>query len=260
MATEKFSLALPALVGRRGWPFVPIARSSFRILFASINRRIAAGDAIAEPPYALQRTTKAEAYEYVAKHLVRVDLTADMPRAFKANIYPHEFSVGQRQRICIARVLALGPKLIVADEAVSALRVSIKAQAINLMVDLQESLGLSYLFISHDKAVVESVSHRVAVMYLGEIVEIGPHAARASNPQHPCTKKLMTAVPIPAPARRVFKRGVPNDKIKSPVRPADYIPPDRLHRECAPGAKRNGSPSFMRACPIASFLPIFRAG
>lgn len=129
----------------------------------------------------------------------------------------------------------MGPKLIVADEAVSALDVSIKAQVINLMLDLQESLGLSYLFISHDIAVVERVSHRVAVMYLGEIVEIGPRAAIFGNPQHPYTKKLMAAVPVPDPARRAITRGVSNDEIKSPVRPPDYVTPERTHREVSPG-------------------------
>ena len=114
----------------------------------------------------------------------RVGLSADIMKR-----YPHEFSGGQRQRIAIARALALDPKVIVADEAVSALDVSIKAQVCNLMMDLQESLGLSYLFISHDMAVVERLSHRVAVMYLGEIVEIGPRAAVFENPQHPHTRK-----------------------------------------------------------------------
>ena len=109
--------------------------------------------------------------------------------------FPHEFSGGQRQRICIARALTLDPKVIVADESVSALDVSVKAQVVNLLLDLQESMNLSYLFISHDMAVVERVSHRVAVMYLGEIVEIGPRAAIFDNPQHPYTQKLLASVP-----------------------------------------------------------------
>ncbi|MGD9802011.1 MAG: ABC transporter ATP-binding protein [Hyphomicrobiaceae bacterium] len=202
----------------------------FQDPFASLNPRITAGGAIAEPLYALGLATKAEANAKVADLLTRVGLTPDM-----AERYPHQFSGGQRQRICIARALALGPKLIVADEAVSALDVSIKAQVINLMLDLQASLGLSYLFISHDIAVVERVSHRVAVMYLGEIVEIGPRAAIFGNPQHPYTKKLMAAVPIPDPSRRAITRGVSNDEIRSPVRPADYVTPERTYREISPG-------------------------
>jgi peptide/nickel transport system ATP-binding protein len=149
--------------------------------------------------------------------------------------FPHEFSGGQRQRICIARALALGPKLIVADEAVSALDVSVKAQVVNLMLDLQASMGLAYLFISHDIAVVERMSHRVAVMYLGEIVETGPRAALFGNPQHPYTKKLMAAVPVPDPARRGTRREVANDEIRSPVRAPDYQPPVRQYREVSPG-------------------------
>jgi peptide/nickel transport system ATP-binding protein len=202
----------------------------FQDPFASLNPRMSIGSAIAAPLYAHGLASSSQARDRVADLLVRVGLTSDM-----ASRFPHEFSGGQRQRICIARALALGPKLIVADEAVSALDVSIKAQVVNLMLDLQASMGLAYLFISHDIAVVERVSHRVAVMYLGEIVEIGPRAAVFGNPQHPYTKKLMAAVPIPDPARRGEKRGVSNDEIKSPVRAPDYQRPARRYREATPG-------------------------
>jgi peptide/nickel transport system ATP-binding protein len=201
----------------------------FQDPFASLNPRKMVGAAIAEPIVVHGLGTKAEAADKVAALLRQVGLDPDM-----ATRFPHEFSGGQRQRLCIARALALSPKLIVADESVSALDVSVKAQVINLMLDLQASLGLAYLFISHDMAVVERVSHRVAVMYLGEIVEIGPRAAIFDAPQHPYTKRLIAAVPVPDPAKRK-RRGLTDDEIKSPVRPADYTPPPRSYREIAPG-------------------------
>ncbi|SEM20318.1 ABC transporter ATP-binding protein [Bradyrhizobium sp. OK095] len=202
----------------------------FQDPFASLNPRMSVGTAIAAPLLANGLASASQARDKVADLLVRVGLTADMAARF-----PHEFSGGQRQRICIARALALGPKLIVADEAVSALDVSVKAQVVNLMLDLQASMGLAYLFISHDIAVVERMSHRVAVMYLGEIVETGPRAAVFGNPQHPYTKKLMAAVPVPDPSRRGTKREVANDEIRSPVRAPDYQPPVRQYREVSPG-------------------------
>ncbi|MDR9763276.1 ABC transporter ATP-binding protein [Rhizobium redzepovicii] len=202
----------------------------FQDPFASLNPRMTVGAAIAEPYLEHRMGSAREAREVVADLLVKVGLSPDM-----AARYPHEFSGGQRQRICIARALALQPKVIVADESVSALDVSIKAQVINLMLDLQQSLNLAFLFISHDMAVVERVSHRVAVMYLGEIVEIGPRAAVFENPQHAYTKKLIAAVPVPDPDRRHEKRMVANDEIKSPMRAVDYQPPVTLYREVGPG-------------------------
>jgi peptide/nickel transport system ATP-binding protein len=202
----------------------------FQDPFASLNPRMNIGAAIAEPLLINKLATRTQAREQVDELLRRVGLNPDM-----ANRFPHEFSGGQRQRICIARALAVEPRLIVADESVSALDVSVKAQVINLMLELQARMKLAYLFISHDMAVVERVSHRVAVMYLGEIVEIGPRAAIFGNPQHPYTKRLLAAVPVADPMRRHDKRPVSNDEIKSPVRPADYVPPERMFREVSPG-------------------------
>ncbi|MCO5731785.1 ABC transporter ATP-binding protein [Rhizobium sp. SSA_523] len=202
----------------------------FQDPFASLNPRMSIGSAVMEPYIEHQLGSKTQAREKAADLLAKVGLSPDMMRR-----YPHEFSGGQRQRIAIARSLMLDPKVIVADEAVSALDVSIKAQVCNLMLDLQQSLNLAYLFISHDMAVVERVSHRVAVMYLGEIVEIGPRAAVFDNPQHSYTKKLMAAVPVPDPSRRRIKRNLAVDEIKSPVRPKGYVPPVRQYREVSPG-------------------------
>jgi peptide/nickel transport system ATP-binding protein len=185
---------------------------------------------IAEPLEAHGSYRQQEVRDRVGELLELVGLRPDM-----ANRYPHEFSGGQRQRICIARALAIEPKIIVADEAVSALDVSIKAQVINLMLGLQARMGLAYLFISHDMAVVERVSHRVAVMYLGEIVEIGPRAGIFGNAQHPYTKRLLAAVPIPDPARRLQRRTLSGDEIRSPVRPVDFVPPQRSYIEVSPG-------------------------
>ena len=202
----------------------------FQDPFASLDPRMSVGSAVMEPFVEHGLGTKAQARDKAADLLERVGLKADMMRR-----YPHEFSGGQRQRIAIARSLMLDPKVIVADEAVSALDVSIKAQVCNLLLDLQQSFNLAYLFISHDMAVVERVSHRVAVMYLGEIVEIGPRQAVFDNPQHPYTRKLMAAVPVPDPARRNLKRTISTDEIKSPIRPVGYVPPRRSYREISAG-------------------------
>ncbi len=202
----------------------------FQDPYASLNPRMSIGAAIMEPFLQHRLGTKIEARDKAAMLLEKVGLSADMMVRF-----PHEFSGGQRQRIAIARALMLDPKVIVADEAVSALDVSIKAQVCNLLLDLQQSLNLAFLFISHDMAVVERVSHRVAVMYLGEIVEIGPRAAVFDNPQHDYTKKLMAAVPVPDPARRRIKRDMVVDELKSPVRPVGFQPAVRQYREASPG-------------------------
>ncbi|HWJ75158.1 MAG TPA: ABC transporter ATP-binding protein [Kaistia sp.] len=202
----------------------------FQDPFASLNPRIRVGEAVAEPYLTHRLGTRRQAREKVAELLEQVGLDPDV-----ANRYPAQFSGGQRQRICVARALSLGPKVIVADESVSGLDVSIKAQVINLMLDLQQKFGLSYLFISHDMAVVERMSHKVAVMYLGEIVEMGPAAMVFKNPQHPYTKRLIAAVPIPDPSRRNQVRQIATEEIKSPIRASDYVPPQRTYTTVSPG-------------------------
>ncbi|AJC17787.1 dipeptide ABC transporter ATP-binding protein [Pandoraea sputorum] len=185
----------------------------FQDPFASLDPRLTVGFSIMEPLLVHGVASGAEAEKRVAELLERVGLPAEY-----AQRYPHEFSGGQRQRIAIARALALKPKVVIADESVSALDVSVQAQIINLMLDLQKEFGIAFLFISHDMAVVERISHRVAVMFLGQIVEIGPRRAIFENPQHPYTKKLMSAVPIADPARRHAKRELLTEEIPSPIR------------------------------------------
>ncbi|CAD6553975.1 Glutathione import ATP-binding protein GsiA [Paraburkholderia hiiakae] len=185
----------------------------FQDPFASLNPRLTVGFSIMEPLLVHGISKGTEAQARVEWLLDRVGL----PKS-AAGRYPHEFSGGQRQRIAIARALSMNPKVVIADESVSALDVSVQAQIVNLMLDLQQELGVAYLFISHDMAVVERVSHRVAVMYLGQIVEIGPRRAVFENPQHAYTKKLMGAVPVADPARRHTKRVLAADELPSPIR------------------------------------------
>jgi glutathione transport system ATP-binding protein len=185
----------------------------FQDPYASLDPRLTVGYSIMEPLLVHNVMPKVEAEKRVAWLLERVGLLPE--HAWR---YPHEFSGGQRQRICIARALALNPKVVIADESVSALDVSIRAQIINLLLDLQREFGIAFLFISHDMAVVERICHRVAVMYLGQIVEIGPRRQVFENPQHPYTRKLMAAVPVADPAHR---RPIPvllSDEIPSNTR------------------------------------------
>ncbi len=184
---------------------------------ASLDPRMSVGDLVGEPLVIHGLAKGSELRDRVADLFQRVGLTPE-----QITRYPHEFSGGQRQRICIARALSLNPKIIIADECVSALDVSIQAQILVLLKKLRAELGLSYLFISHDMAVVEQVSHRVAVMYLGQIVETGPTKDVLGNPQHPYTKKLLAAVPIPDPARRGLARRRLEGEVPSPFRPVDY--------------------------------------
>ncbi|TFL17363.1 ABC transporter ATP-binding protein [Jannaschia formosa] len=202
----------------------------FQDPFASLNPQLQLADQVAEPLENYQIGDAASRRKTVANLFERVELPASFMRR-----YPHELSGGQRQRIAIARALALNPKLIVSDEAVSALDVSVQAQVLNLMMELQRDLGLSYLFISHDMAVVERVSHHVGVMYLGRIVELGPRAAIFSDPRHPYTRQLMKAVPVADPTQRKSERDLDFKPIPSPIFPTDYTPEPSIYDEVTPG-------------------------
>ena len=192
----------------------------FQDPFSSLNPRITVGEAIAEPMLIHDIYKGIELKEKVDELLLRVSI----PREY-SNRYPHEFSGGQRQRICIARALGPKPSLIVADEAVSSLDVTIQAQIINLMMDLQEEFGISFLFISHDMAVVERISHTVAVMYLGRIVEIGSRRQVFGNPSHSYTKILLDAVPVANPKKKRKTRNQSKKEVTSPVKPLGYKAP-----------------------------------
>ena len=205
-------------------------RTIFQDPFASLNPQMKLADQVSEPMRNYGLARKSEMEDRVAMLFDRVEL----PRSFLRR-FPHELSGGQRQRVAIARALALNPKLIVSDEAVSALDVSVQAQVLNLMMELQADLGLSYLFISHDMAVVERVSHDVGVMYLGRIVERGPRAAVFENPQHPYTQALLTAVPIADPRRRKGEKDLNFKPIPSPIHPVDYEPEPPVYEEVDPG-------------------------
>lgn len=185
----------------------------FQDPYASLDPRMTVGYSIIEPLLIHKLMSHNDAQKRMSELLEKVGLPAGA-----AQRYPHEFSGGQRQRICIARALAMNPKIVIADESVSALDVSIQAQIVNLLIDLQQELGVAFLFISHDMAVVERISHRVAVMYLGQVVEVGTRRDIFENPQHPYTRRLLSAVPIADPTRRHLERKLLTGEIPSPIR------------------------------------------
>ena len=211
--------------------------------YASLNPRMSAGDIVGEPLIIHRVAERKERQERVASLFERVGLRPQLMSS-----YPHEFSGGQRQRIGIARALALSPELIVGDEPVSALDVSIQAQIINLLMDLQDELKLSYLFVAHDLAVVEHISHRVAVMYLGRIVETADKTSLFEMPLHPYTEALLSAVPIPKSRSKGRQRVILKGDVPSPINPP---PGCHFHSRCpyAMARCRQEMPSLREVMP-----------
>jgi peptide/nickel transport system ATP-binding protein/oligopeptide transport system ATP-binding protein len=237
-------------------PFRRELQAVFQDPYSSLNPRMRAADIVAEPIRNFEDTPRAEVRERVAALFERVGLRPDQMVK-----YPYEFSGGQRQRLGIARALAPKPRLIVCDEPVSALDVSVQAQVINLLMDLQDEFGLSYLFVAHDLAVVEHISHRVAVMYLGRIVELGDTESIFERPQHPYTVALLSAVPVPDP-RASRKRIILSGDVPSPVNPP---PGCRFHTRCPYAEARcrtevpvmkEIAPGHFAACHLREGTPI----
>jgi oligopeptide/dipeptide ABC transporter ATP-binding protein len=223
-------------------PFRRELQAVFQDPYSSLNPRMRAADIVSEPIRNFESASETEIRERVAALFDRVGLRADQMVK-----YPYEFSGGQRQRLGIARALAPKPRLIVCDEPVSALDVSVQAQVINLLMDLQDEFGLSYLFVAHDLAVVEHISHRVAVMYLGRIVELAETRALFTQPQHPYTVALLSAVPVPDP-RSARKRIVLSGDVPSPINPP---PGCRFHTRCPVAIERcrSETPAMKEVAP-----------
>jgi len=228
----------------------------FQDPYSSLNPRMRASDIVAEPIRNFESAAQGEIRERVAALFEKVGLRADQMVK-----YPYEFSGGQRQRLGIARALAPRPRLIVCDEPVSALDVSVQAQVINLLMDLQDEFGLSYLFVAHDLAVVEHISHRVAVMYLGRIVELAETASLFASPQHPYTVALLSAVPVPDP-KRARQRIILSGDVPSPLDPPAGC---RFHTRCPYAfdrcraevpAMKEVAPGHFAACHLREGKPV----
>jgi len=241
---------IEALSGAKMRPYRRELQAVFQDPYSSLNPRMRAADIVAEPIRNFESAPEGEIGERVAALFDKVGLRADQMVK-----YPYEFSGGQRQRLGIARALAPRPRLIVCDEPVSALDVSVQAQVINLLMDLQDEFGLSYLFVAHDLAVVEHISHRVAVMYLGRIVELADKKALFTDPQHPYTVALLSAVPVPDP-RSARKRIILSGDVPSPIHPPAGC---RFHTRCPHAearcrvetpAMREVAPGHFAACHL----------
>ncbi len=228
----------------------------FQDPYSSLNPRMRARDIVAEPLRNFEALGESEIDKRVSELFDNVGLRSDQLSRF-----PHEFSGGQRQRLVIARALAVRPSLIVCDEPVSALDVSVQAQVINLLIDLQKEFGVAYLFIAHDLAVVEHISHRVAVMYLGRIVELADKESLFANPQHPYTEALLSAVPVPDPTvkpNRIILQG----DVPSPIKPP---PGCHFHTRCPLAFERckierplmrETKPNHFAACHLREGEPV----
>ena len=202
----------------------------FQDPFASLNPKLRVSTLLKEPLIAHGIKSISEMEDRATKLLHRVSLPSDVMKRF-----PHEFSGGERQRICIARALMLNPDIIVADEAVSALDVSVRAQILDLLMDLQQEQNLSYLFISHDLAVVEQIAHKIAVMYCGRIVETGPRDSVCTEPSHFYTKRLMSSIPVADPGSRPKSRSLDFSELPSIIHQPGYQPEPMFWKEISPG-------------------------